>query len=130
MSHCHPMSDLVVVVPGISGSVLAIGEPQREVWARSGRAIMDAVRTLARNVQGLRLPEGFGHALPENPGEGEPSDGVRATKLMADLHVIPGLWSPIKAYRWPAFRKGYDALVARLEDWFELSAPIHGCPGT
>jgi pimeloyl-ACP methyl ester carboxylesterase len=123
MSVRQPMPDLVVVVPGITGSVLAIGEHQHEVWALSGRAIMDAVLSLGRNVQRLRLPEGLGDALPEKEGEGEPSDGVQATKLMTDLHVIPGLWSPIKAYRRPALIKGYNALVNRLEDWFMLSTP-------
>ena len=68
------------------------------MWGLSGRAIMKGVRSLGRSVKPLRLPEGFGDTLPEKEGEGEPKDGVRATKLIPDLHVIPGLWSPIKGY--------------------------------
>jgi hypothetical protein len=115
-----PMPDLVVVVPGITGSVLAVGDDKNEVWGLSGRAIMNGVRNMSQSVQHLRLPEGFGNTLPEKKGEGEPSDDVRATKLMADLHVIPGLWSPIK---------GYDALVNKLKEWFTLIAPTAERPG-
>ena len=100
---------VVVVVPGITGSVLAVGTNENEVWGLSGRAIMNGVQSLGQNVQRLRLPKGFGDTLPEKEGEGEPDDGVRATRLMADLHVIPGLWSPIK---------GYNALVNKLKGWF------------
>jgi hypothetical protein len=57
---------------------------------------MQGVTSLGRSVDRLKLPEGFGDALPEKPGEGEPDDGVRATRLMPDLHVVPGLWSPVK----------------------------------
>jgi hypothetical protein len=113
MNERKPTPDIVVVVPGITGSVLAVGTDESEVWGLSGRAIMNGVESLGQNVQRLRLPKGFGDTLPENEGEGEPNDGVRATKLMADLHVIPGLWSPIK---------GYDALVNKLKKWFTAPA--------
>jgi hypothetical protein len=113
------IEDLIVVIPGITGSVLAVGDDQNEVWSRSGKAIMSAVRSLGRNADVLKLPRGFGATLPENEGEGEPADGVRATKLMADLHVIPGLWAP---------HKGYDNLIRKLKEWFTINTAIDGRP--
>ena len=100
-------TDLIVVVPGITGSALEVGG--RDVWALSGRAIMQGVLSLGRSVDRLKLPEGFGVALLEAPGECEPGYGVRATGLMPDLHVVPGLWSPVK---------GYSGLVRRLRKQF------------
>lgn len=96
MSERAPMSDLVVLVPGIMGSALAI--EGREVWGLSGRAIMRGVLSLGASVDRLKLPREFRSALPEGPGDGEPADGVDATRLMPDLHAIPGLWCPIKGY--------------------------------
>ena len=57
-----------MVLPGITGSVLALGNDENEVWALSGRAIMNGVLSLGRNVQRLQLPEGFRDALPEKEG--------------------------------------------------------------
>lgn len=90
-----PATDLVVVLPGIMGSTL-----QRDgqlVWAPSGRATIQAIQTFGRSVGGLTLPDGIGD---EHPG-----DGVVAVGLMPDLHVLPGIWTPLK---------GYDRLLARL----------------
>ncbi len=120
MPERYPMPDVVVVVPGVTGSVLAQGEDTNEVWGLSGRAVMNGVLSLGRSVKSLQLPEGFGDTLPEKEGEGEPTDGVRATKLMSDLHVIPGLWTPIK---------GYDGLVDKLKEWFVLDASTEERPG-
>lgn len=114
------LSDLVVVVPGCAGSVLAVGSPNKEVWARSGRAIMKGVASLGRNIGRLKLPAGFGDSLPEGKGEGEPSDGVLATRLMPDLHVIPGLWAPLK---------GYSELARFFRDRFTVAEPGPGQSG-
>ncbi|MGW4207410.1 esterase/lipase family protein [Lentzea sp. NPDC004789] len=89
------MNQLVVVVPGILGSTLA--DAGGMVWEVSGRAALRAVLTLGRSLQRLRLPAGIGD---EHPG-----DGVEAVALMADLHVIPGIWTPLK---------GYDRVTKRL----------------
>ena len=112
------LRDVVVVIPGITGSVLTTDDG--DVWGLSGRAIMRGIVTLGRSVDRLRLPEGFGHSLPEHEGEGEADDGIRATGLMSDLHVIPGLWSPIK---------GYSALTGFFRDRFEVTPPSETSPG-
>lgn len=82
------MSDLVVVLPGILGSTLR--DEEGMVWEVSGKAALRAVLSLGRSLQRLKLPAGIGD---EHPG-----DGIEPVALMADLHVIPGIWTPLKGY--------------------------------
>ncbi|MGW6444493.1 esterase/lipase family protein [Lentzea sp. NPDC055074] len=89
------MSDLVVVLPGILGSTLRNSDGM--VWEVSGRAALRAVLTLGRSLRQLKLPAGIGD---EHPG-----DGVEPVGLMADLHVVPGIWTPLK---------GYDRVTRRM----------------
>lgn len=90
------MTDLVVILPGIMGSTLS-NRKGRMVWAPSAGSVLRAVRTLADSVRDLTLPAGV--------GDDHPGDGMTPVAVMPDLHVIPGVWSPIK---------GYTALVNRL----------------
>lgn len=89
------MNGLVVVLPGILGSTLR--DKDGMVWEVSGKAALRAVLTLGRSLQRLKLPSGIGD---EHPG-----DGIEPVGLMSDLHVIPGIWTPLK---------GYDRVVRRL----------------
>jgi Lecithin:cholesterol acyltransferase len=75
------ISDLVVVLPGITGSALA--KDGHEVWGLSGSALLRGIRTLGRSVSQLTLPNGIGH--------GDPDDGVKATGLIQGLHKLPGV---------------------------------------
>ncbi|PXX59808.1 lecithin:cholesterol acyltransferase [Nocardia tenerifensis] len=70
----------------------------RLVWSPSAGATLRAIRTFGDNIHRLRLPVGI--------GDEHPTDGVEAVALMPDLHVIPGLWTPMR---------GYDGLLKRLE---------------
>lgn len=82
------MNDLVVVLPGIMGSALyKNGKP---AWDPTLDGVVDALKTLGRSISSLTLPAGVG----DNP----PEDGVEATHLVKDVHVIPGLWTPIRGY--------------------------------
>src|SRR5664279_1858331 len=102
------MTDLVVVLPGIMGSTLA-DKDGRLVWGPSAGSVVTAVRTLGDSIRDLQLPDGI--------GDEHPADGVTARAVMPDVHVIPGVWSPIK---------GYTTLVDRLT---RLSyAPVSGDP--
>jgi pimeloyl-ACP methyl ester carboxylesterase len=112
------MKDLVVIVPGITGSALSVDEDR--VWGVSGRAVIDAVRTFGRNVDRLALPQGFGDTLPVNEGEGEPGGKVCATGLIGGVHFIPGVWSPVK---------GYGPLSEYFEREFTMIESAHGRPG-
>jgi hypothetical protein len=103
------MADVVVVIPGITGSVLA---RDGDVWALSGRALASGLFSLGRSLRRLKLPEGI--------GDDEPDDGVVATGLMPDLHVLPGVWSPIK---------GYSGLMEDLRDQLGLTEATKDTPG-
>src|SRR3954447_862364 len=96
-------NDLVVVLPGITGSTLGVrgddGSPASAnlIWGPSGGAVWKLL-TGGRSILTKALPEGIGD---EHPG-----DGVKPVALMPDVHVLPGIWTPIR---------GYDVLVAALE---------------
>lgn len=90
-----PATDLVVVLPGIMGSTLT--QNGKPVWAPSAGSVLRAIRTFGTSITALQLPDDLGD---EHPG-----DNVQATALMPDLHLLPGIWTPVK---------GYDRLLARL----------------
>jgi Lecithin:cholesterol acyltransferase len=75
--------DVVVLIPGIGGSALA--KNKREVWGTSGGALWRAVSGLGKDIRELAL-EG------DDPEVDHLDDGVEATRLIPDLHMIPGLW--------------------------------------
>lgn len=104
-----PMNDVVVVVPGIAGSVLQ--RNGKDVWAHSGSAIGRGLLTLGRAVKQLELPADI--------GADEPDDGVTATKLIPGMHLIPGLWGI----------DGYEGLGDYLSDKFQLTRATHQQPG-
>lgn len=81
-------TDLVVVLPGITGSTLhKDGKP---VWEPSGGALLNALLTLGGSLRSLALPAGI--------GDDHPGDGVTVGALVDDVHVIPGIWTPIRGY--------------------------------
>ena len=48
-----PVADVVVLLPGITGSVLA--KDGRDLWAMSGGALVRSLRTLGRSLRDLEL---------------------------------------------------------------------------
>ena len=100
-SQPQPMQDLLVIIPGITGSVLSVnGE---EVWGLSGEAIIGNLLSLGQNIKQLQLPAGI--------GDDEPNDGVQVTALMPDLHLLPGFWTI----------DGYGKLIKDLQNRFNLT---------
>lgn len=79
----RPMPDVIVLLPGITGSVLE--KDGKEVWAPTGGAILDALFSLGKNVKALELED-------DSPDAPELGDGVVATRIMPDIHLLPGLW--------------------------------------
>jgi hypothetical protein len=73
------MADVVVLLPGITGSVLRDSRG-RDVWAPTAGAAARALVTLGRSITDLEL------------GDGDADDGVTAPLMVPDLHLIPGLW--------------------------------------
>jgi pimeloyl-ACP methyl ester carboxylesterase len=105
------LHDVVVVLPGIMGSVLR-DEDGNDVWKLSAGSIIRGLLGRLRPIKRLQLPEGI--------GDDHPGDGVIASALMPDMHVIPGIWTVTIGYermnRW--FRENFDIVVAdpRLPD--------------
>jgi hypothetical protein len=79
----RPLRDVVVVVPGIMGSVLR--KDGRDVWNVSGSAIVNGIRSLGTSISSLALSGDS--ATRESLG-----DGISATGLISDTHLIPGFW--------------------------------------
>ncbi len=77
------MKDIVVILPGILGSVLQ--KDGKDLWNVSGQAIWQVIKTLGNRLQDLKL-EG------DDPNIEDLGDGIKATKLIADTHLIPGFW--------------------------------------
>lgn len=114
-------TDVVVVLPGIMGSTLGLaegGKPASEkmIWAMDAGAIWRGATGLGPSIKDFALPAGI--------GDGHPGDGIEPVALMPDLHVIPGLWTPVRGYSdLPAHLRtlGYDEakgnLVLYPYDW-------------
>jgi hypothetical protein len=69
--------DVVVLLPGITGSVLASARGE-EVWSPSVGAIWRAITSAGKTISGLELSK-----------DGDPGEVV-ATRLMPDASIIPG----------------------------------------
>ena len=93
---------LVIVLPGISGSVLS--KDGKEVWGTSTAAIWRAVTSGGESIRALAI-KGV-----DDPSLDDLGDGVKATGLVQDLHIIPGLWKI----------DGYTGLVNRLQSSLQL----------
>jgi pimeloyl-ACP methyl ester carboxylesterase len=89
--------DVVVVLPGIGGSVLV--KDGEEVWGTSSTAIWHAVSSGGDSIKALAL------TAPDDPTLDDLGDGVTAIRLIQDLHIIPGLWKI----------DGYSGMIARLQ---------------
>ncbi|WP_395845261.1 CHAT domain-containing protein [Cystobacter fuscus] len=74
--------DVVVLLPGLLGSVLK--RDGKEIWGLSGGAIFRALFSGAGSVKSLTLKSDSGGELAD--------DGVEATAVLPDTHLIPGFW--------------------------------------
>ena len=83
MTNKAPMKDLIVILPGILGSVLQ--KDGKDLWAVSGQAAWQVFTNSEQALRNLKL----GQDDPEAESLG---DGIRATALIQDTHLIPGFW--------------------------------------
>jgi len=80
----HKMSDVVVLLPGITGSVLK--KNGKVVWGYSASTIGKALLTLGSSMEkAMALPH-------DDPVAEDLGDGIVADALMPDLHLLPGIW--------------------------------------
>ncbi|MDM0022160.1 lipase/acyltransferase domain-containing protein [Variovorax saccharolyticus] len=98
------MSDVIVLLPGITGSVLQNGDG-KVVWGYSAGTIAKALFSGAATIRReLALPH-------DDPEVDDLGDGIHASGLMPDLHLLAGLWKI----------DGYTAIVDMLLANFDLT---------
>jgi len=83
------MSDIIVLIPGITGSVLQ--RDGKDVWAITTGAAFRAALSLGKSIKRLQL-------AGDDPDVDDLGDGIVATRLMPDLHVLPGVDWKIDGY--------------------------------
>jgi hypothetical protein len=76
------MRDLIVLLPGITGSVLE--KEGKELWCPSFWSMLRGLTTLGKSLQQMSL-EG------DDPDVDDLGDGIRATTLIPDAVLVPGL---------------------------------------
>lgn len=80
----NKMSDIIVLLPGITGIVLT--KDGKVVWGFSASTIARALFTLGRSMeQALAM-------RADDPSLDDLGDGIVAASLMPDLHLLPGIW--------------------------------------
>ena len=97
----QPMGDVVVLLPGILGSVLQ--KDGKDIWAMSPGAAFRALLSIGGSIKKLELDG-------DDPDADDLGDGVTAPRLLPDLHLIPGLWKI----------DGYSAIATALHEQFDL----------
>ena len=97
-----PMKDMIIILPGILGSVLQ--KDGRDLWAVSGDAIWDLVFRTGETIKSLKLKQ-------DDPEAEDLGDGVRPTALIQDTHLVPGLWKI----------DGYTRTAKLITDNFEVT---------
>jgi len=97
-----PMKDMVVILPGILGSVLQ--KDEKDLWAVSGQSIWQIVTKSGETIRNLKLSQ-------DSPEAESLDDGVRATALIQDTHLIPGFWKI----------DGYTKTVRLITDNFNVT---------
>jgi len=97
------LNHMVVILPGITGSVLQ--KDGRDLWAFSGQAVYDAAFHRKDYLDSLKI-----HGTDTGDLD-DLGDGIRATRLMRNATLVPGL---IKLF------DGYNGLGQVIRGRFEI----------
>jgi hypothetical protein len=82
MSGKTPLQDLVVILPGILGSVLQ--KDNKDLWAVSTGVIGSLITNKNKFLNDLKLQQ-------DDPDAEDLGDGIKAVRLIEDVSIIPGL---------------------------------------
>jgi pimeloyl-ACP methyl ester carboxylesterase len=107
----EPMRDIIVLLPGIMGSVLR--KDGKVVWGLDGGTLAKTLLSGGGKLRdALRIDT-------DDPGADDLGDGITATELMPDVHLLPGVWK-IDGYSKVAnaIQKHFD--VAEGENFFRF----------
>src|SRR6266508_6425085 len=105
---CGVAPDLIVVVPGITGS--ALRRDRQVIWDLSASAVAHGLTHTAAVLTAMRLPEGLGDAEPD------PADRLDPVGLIEGWHVWPGFWAGA----------GYGRLLHRLRHLYPEPGRVVG----
>jgi pimeloyl-ACP methyl ester carboxylesterase len=106
-----PIPDVVVLLPGITGSVLQ--RDGKDIWAPSPGALLRGLASFGRSVKKLELK-----VTDDDWKAPDLGDGVVATRLMPDVHLLPGFWKI----------DGYTAIQDFLLNTFDLTSGVNYHP--
>jgi pimeloyl-ACP methyl ester carboxylesterase len=81
MSDKTPLQDLVVILPGILGSVLQ--KDGKDLWGISKGAIWDILVSHGDSLNALNVQQ-------DDPDAENLDDGIKAVRLVEDVTIIPG----------------------------------------
>ncbi|PSR16855.1 lecithin--cholesterol acyltransferase [filamentous cyanobacterium CCP3] len=98
-----PMKDMIVILPGITGSILQ--KDGKDIWAVSGQAVWQLLTKSKSTIESLTLETG------DDINSDIAIDGVRAVGIMQDTHLVPGL---VKV-------DGYTRTARMITDNFEVT---------
>ena len=101
-----PVRDVIVLLPGITGSVLQ--KDGKDVWALSGGAAVNGLATLGKSIKGLKLDG-------DDPDADDLGDGVTASRVIPDTHLIPGLWKI----------DGYGKVARTIREEFDVEPGVN-----
>lgn len=77
------MKDMLVLIPGIMGSVLQ--HNGNDLWAVSGQSLWGFITSLGGNIQKLKL-QNDDHSIDDL------GDNIVSSSLMPDTVIVPGFW--------------------------------------
>ena len=103
------ITDLVVILPGITGSVLQ--RDGQDLWNMSGQAAWRVIKSMGKELEAMQV-------VDDDPEEPVLADGIVASGVLQDVHMIPGL---VKI-------DGYTALSRLITDNFEVMRGSVGDP--
>jgi hypothetical protein len=83
------MRDIVVILPGILGSVLQKND--KDLWAISGQAAWEALTSFGDSFDNLKLDN-------DDPDAEYLDDGIKATRLIDDVYIVPGFVRGVDGY--------------------------------
>ena len=102
MPRPHEMRDLIVLLPGIMGSVLK--KDNKVVWGFAPGAVTRALFTGGGAIASALEMKG------DDPLRDTLGDGVTADELLPDLHLLPGFWKI----------DGYSAITTFIGSTFDV----------
>jgi pimeloyl-ACP methyl ester carboxylesterase len=96
------MSDVIVLLPGLMGSILSKGS--KDIWSASAGPLLGGLVTGGGRFKEL--------VLREDPvDQDDLGDGIVPSRVMPDVHLIPGLWKI----------DGYSKLADTIKATFEVT---------